>query len=199
LRETLTGVDVAGRRLGSALTTATPAVLEQAEVLSKVRAGGGAMLDGGVLASTVAFEDVGDALGADLRRALETALGSGAIHPAGHEPLTVFRAGLAYSIGKIARHSRADLLVRFLRDGPYDRPGRFLRKFAGNCLHDDDTARVLRFVCGHIVSSFQGFLAEVLAAGALARWLEENRRTGRIPDKARLHLGVFVMRRQRIT
>lgn len=156
-------------------------------------------LDGVALASDVSFEDAGEALGCDLRLALETALDGGAVHDSGIDPLTVFRAGLADSIGRIQRHKRAELFMQFLRDGPYDRPGRFLLQHAGNCLRDTETARVLRFLCGHIVSSFQGFLAEVLAAGALARWLEAERRAGRIPAEAQLYLGDSVTARQLTT
>jgi len=160
-----------------------------AEVLKEVRV----TLDRYVLARTITFDDLGEALGTDLRHALTSSLEDGAVHPAGTAPLDVFQAGLAIAIGSIDGEARNTLFLRFLRDGPYQRPGRFLRRHAGACLSDAETVRVLRFICGHMISSFQGFLAECLGAGALTQWLREEKRVGTLPSEARLFLGDSVM------
>ncbi|MBK6423155.1 MAG: hypothetical protein IPF77_13270 [Gemmatimonadetes bacterium] len=95
-------------------------------------------LDGAELAREVEFEHAGEALGGDLEAALGLALGRGAVHPAGREPLEVFRAGLASAIGRLAQSERAALFIRFLRDGPYPGPGRWLKAEAGSATGSGD-------------------------------------------------------------
>lgn len=152
-------------------------------------------LDGAELAQEVEFEHAGEALGGDLRAALGLALGGGAVHPAGREPLEVFRGGLATAIGRLAQSERAALLIRFLRDGPYPGPGRWLKAAAGNALRDPETAAVIRFVFGRIIPEFQGFVAEALAAGAVTRWMEGMRAAGGLDPGVRLYLGDAVLAR----
>lgn len=142
-----------------------------------------------VLAREIGFESVGAAIGADLERALEDAFSEGAVHPSGADPLSTFQAGLAEAIRAIDDHPRAPLFKRFLRDGPFPDSGPIPQGATGAFLKDEETAQVLRFLCGHVVSCFQGFLAEALAAGPLARLLREGKGSGLFPESARLFLG----------
>lgn len=151
-------------------------------------------IDGSLLAEEAEFSLIGEALGRDVSAAVRVALASGAVFPNGRDPLAVFRATVADSIRDIETHPRGRLFREFLMKGPYVDSGPIPRRLRGEHLSDDDVARVIAFVYSFMVNSFKGAVAELLAAGAVARLVKRMKQEGRLRSGARVFVGdaVFV-------
>ncbi len=141
------------------------------------------------LANTVDFELLDRPLGRDVQATLRIALKSGVVFPVGTTPLAIFRDSVRQAIGRIQEDGRAKLLVRFLKDGPYEDAGKIPKQFRDQRLSDDETAAVTGFIHSHMVNSFKGTLTELLAVGPVLRLLHEFQSDGRLPRDARLHVG----------
>lgn len=125
----------------------------------------------------------------DVEVALSRALAAGAVMDGGSTPLDVFRHGLARSIRAIEGDPRGDLLLRFLKLGPYDRHGEIPEEVRLRFLSDHETAKAVSFIRGHMVSSFQGRLAEWLSLRPALVILESLERAGLVPADTRLFVG----------
>lgn len=141
------------------------------------------------LADSAGFEILRADLARDVEVSLAKSLAGGAIFPGGGEPLSIFHATLATSIRDVEKHPRGILLQKFLKNGPYDREGEIPSELAGNFLSDQETALATAFVHTHMINSFQGALAELLAAFPCQLILEQGQKEGKIPREARLYVG----------
>ncbi len=151
------------------------------------------MSDGARLADTVDFSLLGDALGADVEASLTVALDGGSVLLGSSDPLSLFREALASSIRDIEDDTRGVLFQRFLRDGPYDGQGETPPESPGQRLSDEETAKAVSFISGHMVKSFQGKLAELLALAPCVHLLQDQRRAARMPQATRLYVGDAVV------
>ena len=146
------------------------------------------------LAETVDLDFLGEDLGRDVNEALGLAIQGGAVFPKADPPLALFRQAVAEAIGRIAGDDRWALFQRFLKDGPQD-----VEEAAPDpaSLNQAETATVISFVWGHMISSFQGAIAELLATAPCARILQMLQQEGRLPRDARLYVGDAVKATQR--
>lgn len=142
------------------------------------------------LAETVGFDFIGHELGDALHAALRHALRAYAVFSSPHEPLGLFREAIATAIGRITADRRWDLFQRFLKHGPKDVEDRLPKS---GQLTEAETARVVAFVSGHMVNSFQGAITELLAAAPCTQILQTMQSEGRLPAEARLYVGDAVL------
>jgi hypothetical protein len=147
------------------------------------------------LADSAKFSIIGQALSQDVKNAIGIALTAGATFPTGKDPLSVFRATLSESIRDIECHPLGVLFRTFLTKGPYVDSGRIPVAERYKYLADDDVARVTAFIHSFMVNSFKGAVAELLAAGTVARLVQTLEREGSVPAGARVFVGdtVFAM------
>ncbi|MCC7387316.1 MAG: hypothetical protein IT431_00965 [Phycisphaerales bacterium] len=145
------------------------------------------------LAQAAGFDLLGSALAEDVRSSIADGLASGAAFHSGTRPLAVFRASLDEAIRDIQTHRRGKLIQRLLRDGPYEDSGEIPSELAGKRLTDDETAAAVAFVHSHLVSCFQGALAELLSVGPCVRLVRALVESGRLPAAARLLVGDSVL------
>jgi len=146
------------------------------------------------IASSAFLDIIGDDLASDLAASVTTALEAGASFSRGSEPISIFRDAVAGAITEI--EERANLLHRFLRDGPYEYQGKIPAELLDRRLTDDETGKVITFIYSSVVNCFKGQLAELLAAGPCAQLLDELRGRGRVPSAARLYVGDAVLLRE---
>jgi len=102
------------------------------------------------LASTVGFDLPGEDLGADVERAVNTALKACAVFPGGGDALAIFQNTLAASIRDIEGDERGRLFQRFLLDGPYEREGPIPPELRGKRLTPEECATAITFVYSYI-------------------------------------------------
>lgn len=142
------------------------------------------------LAETVDFDFIGQELGDALYAALRDALRANAVFPSAENPLGLFREAIATAIGRITENERWDLFQHFLKHGskdvedPLPKPGQ---------LTEAEAVRVVSFVSGHMVNSFQGAIAEVLATAPCTQILQTLQSEGRLPKETRLYVGDVVL------
>lgn len=152
------------------------------------------------LGDSVGFEILGASLAEDVEASLRKALEARVVYSGNRSPLGVFRDALARSIREIEEtDKRVELLQRFLRDMSYE----WAAEDRGNPPDDIATARldadlgeVVKFLSGHMVSRFQGEIAELLAAAPSAAIVEKLQQAGRLPPDARLYAGDTVVAAQ---
>lgn len=125
----------------------------------------------------------------DVILSIEHALDHGVVFPAGNSPLTIFQASVADSIRDIEAHPKGALLQRFLTDGPYEGDGPIPAAVSSKRLSDAETASAVAFVLSHVVNSFKGALAELLALRPCVQLTDELKRGGRIPQETRIFAG----------
>ena len=140
------------------------------------------------LADTVGFDLLDGPLAREVNVTLSTALKSAVVFAGGTAPLEIFRDSVRQAIGRIQAHGRADLLLRFLGDGPIEDEGK-KDQLRSKRLTDDETAAVTGFIHGHMVNSFKGTLTELLAVGPCLRLLRELKADSRLPRHAQLYVG----------
>jgi hypothetical protein len=140
-------------------------------------------------ADTVGFELLDRKLADDVQSALSAALRAGVVFSEGNTPLKLFRAAVAAAITRIHENARAELFLRFLRDGPYEDGGDFPPELAGKRLSDAETAAVIAFIYGHMVNCFKGALTELLAVAPSQQILRDLQAEKRPPREATLHVG----------
>ncbi len=145
------------------------------------------------LAKAVDFDLIGGTLGQDVRRSLEEALAGDAIFDGGGTPLDIFRRAVDAAIRDVSSHPRGELLQRFLVEAPYERDGDIPDELAAHRLTDNETAAVTAFVRMFMVSSFQGRLAELVAAAPAVHLLRRLQQGGAISRNANLYIGDAVM------
>ena len=114
-----------------------------------------------------------DVLGPDLRSAvLESvaeAIDAGAVVAGEPDAKGQFTVVVRRAVTNLQR--RAQLLMDFLERGPYEGQEDFVpSEMACKRLSDSETAGAVRFVYYHVVNTFQGALAELLAASEFARF-----------------------------
>ncbi len=132
---------------------------------------------------------LGDDLRADLLASLKAGIRGEAIMPWPREPLGIVRASLAESIRAIEGHPRGELLQRFLRIGPYHGAGAIPPSEADRFLPDDEVAAAISFIYAHVIRTFQGSLAELLAIEPVLGIVRRLQAAGELPDRARLYVG----------
>lgn len=139
------------------------------------------------LSDTIDFDLLDVPMAQDIKASLGAAIESGARFDAPPDPLAIFRRALWHSIRRIEQdRQRFDLLVRFLRDGPYEELGPIPSELVHSRLTDFETEKAIRFIYHSVISSFQGALAELLAVGPCVRFFE---REGRLEANAQIHIG----------
>ena len=139
------------------------------------------------------FEVLGNSLALDTHSALQLGREEGINYPQGPEPLDVFRSVLRASVREIEEHPRGSLLRRFLVPGPYDRPGPAPSALVDNSYQaDSEVASAVSFIHAHVVRSFQGAIAELLAAPACARIVRHLQDEGKAPGDASIYVGDLV-------
>ena len=148
------------------------------------------------LADTAGFELLRDDLAADLQRGLADSLAGGAVFAEGTDPLTLFRAALAGAIRDIEAHPRGEDFISFLLKGPHDQEGPIPAELRAKRISDEQAATVVNFITGHMVKSFQGALAELLAVAPCLSRLRRRQQQGAVPTEARLFVGDAVKVRQ---
>lgn len=141
------------------------------------------------LAHSVGFEVLGDDLARDVEAALRLAIDEKVVFPAPPDPLTIFQKTLATSIREVDTDPRGRLFQRFLRDGPYEKIGAIPADLIGKRLTDDETAVAIAFIYSHMVNSFKGSLAELLAIPPCIEILGRLQRAGKLPSEARIYHG----------
>jgi hypothetical protein len=146
-------------------------------------------IDSTDLADGAGFEILDEFIARDLEARLREALALGAVFGPSQDPLTVFRGAVRSSIRDIELHPRGRLLQRFLKEGPYEGEGDIPPEMAARRLTDRETASAVNFVFFYMVNSFQGRLAELLAAAPCARLLGRLKAAGRVPAHAGLYVG----------
>lgn len=149
------------------------------------------------LCESVGFELLGSSLGKELKSSLQTALDAGVIFQGGLDPLSIFRHTLRSSIRDIESHPRGKLLQEFLRKGPYEDAGRIPDELRKQRLSDDETASAITFIYSHMVNSFKGALAELLAADPCMSLCKKLRQVGELPEAYRLYHGDMVAVRRK--
>lgn len=145
------------------------------------------------LERTAGFDLLDQSLAADVRSSIAEGQEGGAAFPRGTRPLAVFRAALGEAIRDIRTHPRGRLIQRLLRDGPYEDSGEMPPNLAGKRLTDAETASAVAFVHRHMVSRFQGALAELLSLGPCVRLVKGLVREGKLPHSARVFVGDCVL------
>lgn len=120
-----------------------------------------------------------------LAEALRRALGDGT------EVETNRRFGEALSgvIAGIRNHGRFDLLKRFVTHGSLLPPWDTHFQDTPRALDDDELANFVDFVTGHMVTKFQGCVAELLALAELERLVKGWKADGKVPLDATLLRG----------
>jgi len=144
------------------------------------------------LADTIGFEILGKTLGGDVRSAIGTALKAGVRFRGPARPSAIFRDAADASIREIESQPRGTLFQRFLRDGPYERPGPIPRALVGKRLSDQETASAITFIYSHMVNCFKGHIAELLASRPCNECVQQLRGQRRLPRQARLYIGDIV-------
>lgn len=144
------------------------------------------------LADTIGFEILGKTLGRDVRSAIRAALKAGVRFHGPARSSAIFRNAVDASIREIEGHPRGTLFQRFLRDGPYERPGPIPRDLAGKRLSDQETASAITFIYSHMVNCFKGHIAELLASRPCSDLVEQLRDRRRLPRPVRLYVGDVV-------
>jgi hypothetical protein len=150
----------------------------------------------GSLARSVGFGLLGDQLARDVHTALRRALKEGVIFGSGSNPLAIFRKAVAAAIGRIQEDGRAQLFLRFLRDGPYEDSGPIPDHLKDRRLADSDVARVIAYIYSHMVNCFKGAITELLAVGPCSDILRTLQAERRLSEGARLYVGDAVWTRQ---
>jgi hypothetical protein len=135
---------------------------------------------------------LGEDLRADLLASLKAGIRGQAIMPWPREPLGIVRASLAESIRAIEGHPRGELLQRFLRIGPYYDAGAIPPLEADRFLPDDEVAAAISFIYAHVIRTFQGRLAELLAIEPVLEIVRRLHVARELPDEARLYVGDVV-------
>jgi hypothetical protein len=155
------------------------------------------------LVDTIGFDIIGSDMSKDVESALQSALAGDAVFAYGHDALAIFRQALAASICDIALHPRGKLLQEFLRQGPYEHVGEIPAALVGKRLSDTDSASAITFIYSHMVNSFKGAVAELLATKACLHLLRSLQQDGELPKNARLYVGdsvgIHAGREERIT
>lgn len=142
------------------------------------------------LAAQVDFEHLGEELGKDVEQSISHALLDGARFPGPESsPLGIFREGLAECIRSIRQDERWVLFQRFLTLGPIDSTDDPRAGETGDRLSDAETHAVISFLFRRVINSFQGLLAEWLAAAPCTELLRELKRARRLPEEAVLYGG----------
>ncbi len=141
------------------------------------------------LSKSADFDLLDEPLADAVRASLDEALSAGVVFDDGETPLEVFRSAMAASIRDIQTHPRGDLLQRFVIQGPYEYEGDIPTDLAGQRLTDDETAAAISFVISWMVYSFQGRVAELLAAAPVLRLVRALQNDGKIPPDATLYVG----------
>lgn len=142
------------------------------------------------LAEIVDFDLIGQELGDALYAALCDALRANAVFQNPENPVGLFREAITTAIGRITENEHWDHFQRFLRHGPKDvedplpKPGQ---------LTDAETAKIVSFISGHMVNSFQGAITELLATAPCTQILQTLQSEGRMPQEARLYVGDVVL------
>lgn len=131
-------------------------------------------------------------LARDIEDSLATALAGGAVFAQDADPSSIAQSALSAAVRDIETHPRGESLRRFLTVGPYHDGGEIPLGFEDR-LSDEETAAVIAFLYSHTVQTFQGALAELLAAGPCLRLVETLQEEGRLPEKARLFVGDTVL------
>lgn len=144
------------------------------------------------VAQTSDLELLEESLASDLSSSIAKALAGGAIFESGASPLEVFQHAVDGAVRDIHHHPRGQLLQRFITQGPYEGDGEMPVDLVGKRLADEDTAKAIRFLFSWVVVSFQGRLAELLAAGPVFDILERLKEQRRVPEIARLFVGDVV-------
>jgi hypothetical protein len=129
--------------------------------------------------STVDLTWLDDALAADVRASIEAGSAGAGSFGGAVGPDEQFRAAIAQAIKTLEHRDRLDLIPRFLRPGPYDRPGPLPPELADDFLSDGETARAIRFIYCSAINAFQGALAELLAIGPVMSIARTTWGTGR--------------------
>lgn len=146
------------------------------------------------LADKVDFDFLDPNLATDVQRSLDRGVVGGFRFDCPPDPLTIFRHALDRAIGQItADRQRFDLFQRFLKDGPYGESGEIPPEKRSRYLTDDATAMAIRFIYYHIINTFQGALAELLAIGPCMELLASLKKTGRIPPETWMQNGEGLM------
>lgn len=144
------------------------------------------------LAKSVAYDLLPEGLAVDLFSSVSSALEGGTVFEYGSAPLHVFQHAVDGAVRDIRRHPRGQLLQRLVTQGPYEREGAFPAELMGSRLTDEETAKAIRFVFSWMVNSFQGRLAELLAAGPILDVLAGLKSRGEVPESARVFMGDVV-------
>lgn len=148
------------------------------------------------LSASVGFAELGSGLGRDIRKGLAASVKGGVVFEHRSTPLQIFRHSLATAIGEINRDGRAELFLRFLKEGPYEGVGETPPELKGKRLTIEETASVISFISGQMINSFQGALMELLAVSPCLRLLRKLQRSGRLSRKVRIYVGDAVEARQ---
>lgn len=101
----------------------------------------------------------------------------------------VFQSEMMSVIRAIENRPRFDLLKRFIAHGSL-LPS-WEKKFQNSkrCLDDDELADCVNFVTGHMITKFQGKLAEMLAAAPIADQVSKLAGSGKLPPDRDLVFG----------
>lgn len=85
--------------------------------------------------------------------------------------------------------SRFQLLKRFIAHGSLLPPWEHKFINSPQALNDDELAACMDFVLGHMISKFQGKLAEMLAIAPLGKLVLRLKREGRLPVNGQMVFG----------
>jgi len=98
----------------------------------------------------------------------------------------LFRGSISEVVQGIQRHGRFALLKRFIAHGSLLPSWEEASANSANPLSDEELGSCVNFVSGHMVTKFQGELAEILARPALEELLVDLKKRGVVPHSARL-------------
>jgi len=108
-----------------------------------------------------------------------------------------FREQMADVIRGIRSHGRFDFLKRFISHGSLLPEWETKFKNSPRALDDEELAAVVNFISGHMVSKFQGKLAEILAEASLRKLILRLQKDGDLPVSGRFVPGGLIRCRPR--
>lgn len=100
-----------------------------------------------------------------------------------------FRRAISHVIHGIRNNGRFDFLRRFVAHGSLLPSWETQFTDAPHALNNDELSTLVDFISGHMVSKFQGALAEILSTSELELLINRLRRDGVVPTDAMLILG----------
>ncbi len=114
-----------------------------------------------IIVNEISFDFLPIEMSRDLKSSIEFGISNDVKFLSSYDSLSIFRNAVAQAITDI--EERGVILCRFLKNGPYWEDGEIPVKYSNLCLSDEETRKAISFIYGHMVNSFQGQLAELLA------------------------------------